>query len=121
MATDSTLTTTSNSGSQTTTASPQTSASGGGGYTTPAAQTDNLQPVSTTSLLDGQGGVTLNPNVPLTTVALSSTTTASTGVPSKPPTHQTHPIVLGFVALLVIVAVAILLQQNSAAKNTTEN
>ncbi len=116
MADNSSLTASSNGGSQTSTASPQTSSSGGG--FTPVTQ--NVQPGTGTSLLEGQGSISLNPNVALTTVALPGTSTATTGATAPVQHHNVNPIMIGFVGVLIFIAIAMVLHINSSAKNTTD-
>ena len=116
MATESSLTTGSNSGSLPDPSSPQ-SATTSNPSGTPS---QDVQPVSNATLLDGQGGITLNASAPVNTVALPASSTARTGVMNDQNQSNTSGLAWGFVALLVFIAVAIFLRYSDSAKNTTE-
>lgn len=116
MATDSTLTTGSNSGALPDPSSPQ-SANTANPTGTPS---QDVQPVSNGTLLDGQGGITLNAAAPLNTVALPASSTARTGVINQPHESTTSGLAWGFVAVLVFIAIALFLRFNDSAKNTTD-
>lgn len=115
MATESTLTTGSNSGSLPDPSSPQTATNNPSG--TPS---QDVQPVSNSTLLVSQGGITLNAAAPLNTVALPASSTARTGVVNDPSQSNTAGLAWGFVALLVFIAVALFLRFSDSAKNTTD-
>lgn len=117
MATETTLTTGSNSGSLPDPSSPQTSTAGD---TRLAPLTQDVQPVSNGTLLDGQGGITLNAAAPLSTVSIPASSTARTGVINEQNQSNVGGMAWGFAAVLVFIAVAIFLRFSDSTKNTTD-
>jgi len=95
-----------NSQSQTATQSPQGSVQAPAG----GSQTSNVQPNSTSGLLNGPGSVVLHPT-DLTTVNLnnsrSSTTTSTARATQAAKPHHVNGVFLSF-AIVIVVAAAIL-------------
>lgn len=102
---------------QANTQSPQTSAGSGSPASAPAS---GVQPGTATALLNGQGGVALHPTA-LTTVNINTAapTTAAATV-NNTPKHHVNPVLLGFPALLVLVAAVLFWAMRRSVKNTTE-
>lgn|SRR5487761_1133657 len=110
------LTTTNSGGTQSTTQSPQ--AANPGNLSTPGS--NNLQANNQLNLFNSSNGVSLAPT-PLSTVNLSSSTTATQSLTlPQSPKHHTNGIMLGFVGLLLVIAVVLFWQTFSFAKNTTD-
>jgi hypothetical protein len=115
MATDS-LTATPASGSQTNTQSPQTASSGG---FSPGQQSSSVQPGTATDVLTSTNGTPLK-NTPLTTVNLTTSTTAQTQAPT--PAKKQHHISPGLLIISVIlffVAVGLFWSAARPVKNTS--
>jgi hypothetical protein len=106
---------------QSTTQSPQ-SLVGSGTSTAPGS---NVQPGTSTSLLNNSSGISLG-NSNLSTIDLNSTSTTagSTSVAkaapqAAPATHHINTSLLGVCLGLLVVAVASFFYMNQAEKNTT--
>ncbi len=117
MATNAALSTDTSSGTQSSTNNPQLSSdssSFGGNVSS------GIQPGGTIDVLNsGQTGILLQPNS-LPTISFNKTiATTTTATPVKSLNHQANPIFLGFAGLLFIIAIAIFIQINNSAKNTT--
>jgi len=101
------------------TTNPQTAgqpASGG-------ARSGSVQPGTATSVLTSQQGVALHATaLPSITIGATPTQTSAVSNPPSPPApkHHINPTLLGFPALLVIVAVVLFWTARRAEKITTE-
>ena len=116
MADSTSLSTGTNSGTQTTTQSPQASASAAGFS---GAQTSEVQPGTTSSLLSNTtGGIPLG-GTQLSTVSLGNASTATVTNASAPKVHHTNPVLFGFALLLFVIAIALFMATSRSAKNTT--
>lgn len=108
------LSTGTNSGTQTTTQSPQASV----GSTGNTERAGNLQPGTSTSLLNNdKGGVPLK-NQQLSVVNLNGTQ-AKTVVSQPPAKHQTAPVLYGISGLLFVAAIVLFWLTAKAEKSTT--
>lgn len=110
---ENTLKTVTAGGTQTATQSPQDSVQAGNSLGGQSAS--DVQSGTATSLLNSGGGIVLN-STPLTTVNLSAT--GQTPVVTTQPRHI-HPVLFGFSALLLVIAVALFWSASRSAKNTT--
>jgi hypothetical protein len=105
-----------NSQSETNTQSPQSNAQSINSGT----KTSSVQPGTTTSLLNGQGSVTLHPTA-LTNVSLTNTQPATAPVAAATTAkhrHHVNPVLFGFSALLFLIAVVLIWTINRSAKKT---
>jgi len=110
------LTATSGTGTQTTTQSPQAATTG----STSPAQPTGLQPGTATSLLNGQGSVTLQPT-PLSTISLGGTSQQTTSSPSLAPVRHQHVnfVLVGLVAVVLLIALVCTVVFSKQVKSTT--
>ncbi|MGH7241321.1 MAG: hypothetical protein ACREGB_03430 [Candidatus Saccharimonadales bacterium] len=106
----------SGSGTQTTTGDPQQAVQ----PSTGGAQSSSVQPGTSSTLLStSTGGVPLT-STPVTTVGLSSSTTASVVAPAVVvKAHHIDTPLLVFPAILIVVAAGLFWMVRSSAKNTT--
>jgi hypothetical protein len=107
-------------GSQTTTQSPQTGASGNPGGT----KSSNLQPGTSTSLLNGTGTVPLTqpslPTIALPDLGKTQTTTGTAKETAKPPeANHANAALLGISLGVLLVALAVFYWAGRTDKNTT--
>jgi hypothetical protein len=111
------LTATTGSGAQTNTASPQSV----GQSVATGAQSSSVQPGTATSLLNGEGGVSLH-STALSTVNLDSPGAAPASIANQAtpkPQHHVDSALLGFPALLVVVAIVLFWAVSRSGKTTT--